>query len=192
MSVWIQYLNGRKINQWNVWQRGFFLLVALLFLWIIWYFLLEKPLLNHHQAALEQQARAHTFIKELNAFLGMRANFVYQNELQAVQLQQVFQNAVSDVSTLKIKSYLDSASVALPAGGNQFAQIASVFNIPLFATIQQSSATIVFSSGFNDFVAYLKILQQSHHQIYFDRIDFTMNRYPKAQITLKVFTLGGA
>ena len=185
MTTWIY-----KINQWNGWQRGLLLIVLLFILWTAWYFLLEKPLLESNQAVLEQQNRAQTLVKELSTLLGMRANVVYKNELQAVQLKQVFQNAISDTSTLTMKSYVDNADVALPAGASQFAQVATALNVPFLNTIQQSSATMVFSSDFNSFVTYLQFLHESG--IYFDSIDFNMNRYPKAEITLKVFTLRGA
>ena len=179
-----------KINQWNVWQRSLLLITLLFIVWTAWYFLLEKPLLEKHQAAFNRQNHAQALAKELSTLLRMRANFVYKNELQAVQLKQVFQNAISGTSTLTMKSYVDNANVTLPAGASEFVQAATALNVTFLNTIQQSPATMVFSSDFNNFVTYLQFLHESG--VYFDSIDFNMNRYPKAEITLKVFTLKGA
>ncbi len=168
------------------------LFILLLVLWGAWYFLLEKPLLENNQAILKKQAHDQSLAKELSTIVGLRANFVYKNELKIVQLKQVFQNALSGASGLTMTNYVDNPAVALPAGAGQFAQVATVLKMPLLNTIQQSSATMAFSGGFNNFVVYLQALQGSSGGVYFDSIEFKMNRYPKAEITMKVFTLEGA
>ena len=181
-----------KINQWNAWQRSLFLFVFLFLIGAAWYFLLEKPLLDTNQAILEKQAHDQALVKELSAFATMQKNFVYKNELQHVQLKQVFQGLISGTSGLTMTSYVDNPVVALPAGASQFSGLTAVLPVSLLNVIQQSSATMVFSGGFNNFVAYLQALQGQNNVIYFDSIDFNMNRYPKAEITMKVFMLEGA
>ena len=192
MRSWAQYINRSQINQWNIGSRSLLLLILLFVLWGAWYFLLEKPLLENNQAILTKQAHDQSLVKELSAIIGLRANFVYKNELKTGQLKQVFQDALSGASGLTMTSYVDNPAVALPAGAGQFAQVATVLKVSLSNTIQQSSATMVFSGGFNNFVVYLQALQSSSGGIYFDSIEFNMNRYPKAEITMKVFTLEGA
>lgn len=182
---------GYKINQWGVWQRCVLLLIMIVAAWGAWYFSLEKPLLENNKAVLQQQAHDQVILKELNALTQLRGNFVYKNNLQAVQLRQVFQNVLSGVQGLTITTYNDNPVVALPAGANQFTQLPSILGISLLSTIQQLPATIVFSGKFDVFLTYLKALQNDGHVIYFDSVDFKMNRYPKAEITMKVFTLGG-
>lgn len=180
-----------KINQWNVGLRSLFLLVLLLGLITVWYFFLEKSLLENNQSFLIKQAQNQTLVKELNALLAMRGSFIYKNQLQAVQLKQVFQSALSGNARLTIASYTDNPAVLLSAGARQFAAAVAFLNLPLFNSIQQLPATIVFSGEFESFVTYLQVLQAASNGIYFNSIDFDMNRYPKAKITMKVFTLEG-
>ncbi len=181
-----------KINQWNVGLRSLLLFMMLFFLCAMWYFFLEKPLLENNHAMLDQQIHDQALMKELSALYALRSNFIYKNALQAVQLKQVFQGAISDISGLTMASYVDSSVIMLPAGAHQFTMAAAVLDLSLLSMIGQSFATIVFSGGFDSFVTYLQTLQQAPPGVYFDSIDFNMNRYPKADITMKVFTLEGA
>jgi len=180
------------INQWSLWKRIMLLFVSLFTLFLAWYFLLERPFLETNKVLFEQQKQDQVLSKELMALLGMRANFIYKNELQAVPIKEVFQKSIPRASELKITNYVDNPVIALPAGASQFAKVATVLNVSLVNAIHQSSATITFSSRFNRFVAYLQVLQANHHGIYFDSLEFNMNRYPKAEVTMKVFTLEGA
>ncbi|MES2203958.1 MAG: hypothetical protein V4496_01930 [Pseudomonadota bacterium] len=181
-----------KINQWPVGLRSFVLFIMLFVLYVVWYFLLEKPLLANNHAMLEQQIHDQTLTKELSALYESRSNFIYKNALQAVPLKQVFQDAISNIVGLTMASYVDNSVVTLPAGAHQFTLAATVLNLSLFNMIGQSFATLVFSGRFDSFVTYLQTLQKAPVGIYFDSIDFNMNRYPKAEITMKVFTLKGA
>lgn len=180
------------INQWNIGLRSLLLFFLLFILGTAGYFIVEKPLLENNQVTLKKLAQDQALEKELTTFVALQNNFIYKNELQKVPLKQVFQSFISGSAGLTMKSYVDNPVVALPAGAAQFARVMAALQVPLLNTIQQFSATMVFSGGFNGFVTYLQALQNSGHLIYFDSIDFNMNRYPKAEITMKVFTLGGA
>lgn len=177
------------IDQWNFWQRSLLLLFSLFVLCGSWYFLLEKPFLEKNQAVFEQQKHDQALAKELNELVALQANFVYKNELQQVQFKPVFQKAISETTGITMVNYVDHPAVTLPAGARQFAGLATILNLSLLNNIQKSSATFVFSGEFNHFVAYLQALQGNGYPIYFDNIDFDMKRYPKATITMKVFTL---
>lgn len=180
------------INQWSLWKRLILLFVSLFTLFLAWYFFLERPFLENNKVIFEQQKQDQVLSKEFMALLGIRANFVYKNQLHSVQLKPIFQNAISSNSDLVMKSYVENPVIALPAGASQFAKVATVLNISLFNAIYQSSATITFSSRFDNFVAYLEALQGQSQGIYFDSVEFNMNRYPKAEVIMKVFTLEGA
>lgn len=181
-----------KINQWNFWGRASFLLGMLLVLFSVWYFFLERPLIKNHQAILEKQSHTQMVAKELSTLLSLKTHFIYKHALQAIQMKPMFQKSVTGIPGLTMTNYVDNPAMSLPAGAVQFPQVMAMFNLPLRVSVQKSSATITFSAGFSQFLTYLKNLNTNRQRIYFDSIDFNMNRYPKAEITLKVFTLEGA
>lgn len=178
------------MNQWKTWQRSLFLCALLFVLWCGWYFFLEKPLLKKHGAAAMQLTQATAVLKALKELFILQGNFVYKNDLNGVSLQQFFQAALSSAPGLVMASFTDNPALPLSAGAGQFASVGAVLGVSLLSVIHQSPSTIVFSGKFPAFVAYLKALQTNNQLIYFDSIDFDMNRYPVAKVTMKVFTLG--
>lgn len=182
---------GYKINQWNLWQRTSFLFVFLFIVLMTWYFVFEKPLFENNKIFLDKQAQNQALVKELNAFLALKNNFVYKNALQSVQVKPIFRGLKFAGSGITITNYIDNPSVILPAGASQFSQLSGMLQAPLLSAIRQSSTTIVLSGGFNNFISYMHALQDKSKGIYFDSIDFNMNHYPKAEITITVFTLEG-
>lgn len=180
-----------QVNQWNVWQRCFLLFAMVFTLWTAWYFFLEKPLLANNKVVLAQQVRDQKTVQELSLLTQLQGNFVYKNSLQPVLLRQVFQDHLLGIQGLAISQYNDDPVLVLPAGASQFTQLQAVLGVSLLSAIQQLPATVVFSSEFNPFVAYLKALQSDSGAIYFDSVEFNMKRYPTAVVTMKVFTLGG-
>lgn len=185
MRLWAQH-----INQLKTWQRVFLLSVMLFLLWGMWYFLLEKPLLQKNQVNVNKQKQALETLKQINFLSQSKANYVYKNELQQVNLRQTFESALSTNTGVQIATFNNNPVVALPAGASQFGQLKEVLGISMLSAVHQAPSTIVFSAKFETFQAYLKTLQNNKSGIYFDSIDFNMNQYPKAKITMKVFTLG--
>ncbi len=186
MSLWI-----RKINQWNVWQRLCLLLFLLLSAHLLCYFCLEQPFRQRNHAVIAQYAQDQQLAQGLSNFSRMRENFVYRHDVGVVPFRQVFQKSLSGISHVAITNYVDHPVVVLSAGAMQFSSVASSLNIALSTTFKQSFATVLFSGKFADFVSFLQALQNTAYPIYFQSIDFNMNRYPNAEITLKVFSLEG-
>jgi hypothetical protein len=180
-----------KLNQWNIWQRCFLLFSLIASIHLMWYFSLERPLLQHNQALIAQQLEDQQLEQELGVFSQLQSHFVYKNNVGLVHFKQVFQQWLAVAPKLSMTSYADHPVVAVPAGAMQFTRATAALHVVLVNTLQQSSATLVFFGQFSDFVNYLKVVQNNSQPIYFDSIHFNMNRYPNAEITMKIFALGG-
>lgn len=180
-----------KLDQMSTWQRVFLLVSVLFVITSMWYLFLLKPLLERNQAILVQQAHNQELLKELDVFSQARASFIYKGNVSVVQMRQIFQDALSGAAGISMAAYTDKPMVALPAASTQFPSLPAALNVAFASVLQQSSATIVFSGKFNGFVTYLNALKNNSQPVYFNSIDFNMNRYPKAEITMQVFALEG-
>lgn len=180
-----------KIDQTATWQRIVLLLSILFIITLLWYLFLLKPLLERNQAVLLQQAHDQELLKELNSFTQAQASFVYKKDISALQMRQVFQEVLSSAPGMSMTSYTDKPVVVLPATSTRFPSLPAALSIAFSKALQQSSATILLSGTFSNFIAYLDSLQSNSQPVYFESIDFNMNRYPKAEITMQVFALEG-
>lgn len=185
MNAW-----GYTINQWNIGQRLGLLFMLLLMIGVSGYIFLYAPWLEKNKAVISQQATLQTMLQELALLKTSSENFIYQNDIQSVQVRQVMQQAASQIPGLTINNFVSAPPITLPSMAQQLVLMQELFTISWQKKIQQSSVSIVFSGDFDSFLQYLKILSHNQAALYFDGIDFTMKRYPIAEITMKVFTLG--
>lgn len=180
---------GYRVNQWKIGSRVGLLCVILLTIWMSWYVLLYQPLMMKSKRMITQHAKLQTMSRELTLLKASSKNFIYQNDIKSIQLQQIIQQAISQVPGLSIKSVVNAAQIVLSSAVQQFNLMPALFNVSLQSSIQQAPVTVVYSGDFDSFREYLKILQNTHAPLYFESVDFKMNHYPVATITMKVFTL---
>ncbi len=180
-----------QVNQWSLWRRCILLVLFVVIIFTAWYFFLEKPLLTRYEEVFVQQAKEKTLENQLQLFEAEKSNFIYKNHLQLSQPRSFLQNGLANIAGLSITTYTNNPSVDLPNAGTKISNLSALLNIVLSSVLTQSPVTVVFSGKFKDVVNYLKVLENTPNGIYFERIDFNMNRYPKAEITMKIFTLQG-
>ena len=184
MTLWMWH-----INQWNAGRR-FSLLLGTLFILVVVYFFLEKPVFQANIAITEKQMQAKETLQQINALAQQQQSFVYADSLQPVQLRLLLQKPLTSALDLEITDFKDQPEVVLSMGADQFAQAKKSLNLSLLESIKKYSAVVTFSGSFDAFVAYLKILQSNDKSIGYESLSFDMRRYPTALVTMKVFTLG--
>lgn len=165
---------------------------VLIGLTLVWYFIFAQELWQEIKSQKVIQAHEQTVLGQLSQLSSRKVDFVFQNDLAKLQLRQVLDSLTSSAMDLSVTSFTDRASNVFPAGAATFPLASQELGIRLLPSLKQKNVKVKFSGGFYGFEDYLKAVQKSPYTIYFDRVDFKMAAYPKADITLDVFTLEGA
>lgn len=179
------------INQWKIERRVALLLVLLLAIWSSWYFGLYRPLILDNKTIVDRQAKLQAVSQELTRFqLASSNNFIYQNDVRTVQVQETLQQALTEVPSMSVKTVVNNPQVALPSMAQQFPLMQQWFHLTLQPIVKRMPVTITYMGSYESFLQYLNILHARHAALYFESVDFNMEHYPIATITMKVFTLG--
>lgn len=172
----------------------FFRIIILMFMLLLltmgWYFCLEKALLanviaNHHLKTQREEA-----LTQLQTLHQLTEDYVYSDDLASSSLQDILQGLASTTGGLVMTDFMDEGAQLLSSGNDRFALAAQAVDVSLLPALSQHTVTIKLKGSFVSFLRYLQVLQQDSHGLYFQSVDFKMNVFPKADITLTVFTLG--
>lgn len=185
MNTW-----GYRINQWPAVQRFGLLVTLLLFINLSAYVLLYQPEARKTQVIMRQQEKIATVSQELAAFTTLSSHFVYQKDLASESTQQIVQATMTPVPMLTLKTMVAAPATVLPSMTGRFTYLPAALNLSFLSMLQKNSVKVVLSSDFNAWMRYLKMTSPAAVPLYFSRVDFKMERYPVATITLTVFTLG--
>lgn len=172
----------------------FFRIAILVCLWVlltlVWYFCLEKALwvsvmANHHLRIQREET-----LMQLQTLGGLKEDYLYADELVSSSLQDVLQGLATNTGGLVMTDFTDEGTQLLSSEGDRFALAAQAVGIDWLPQLSQHTVTVKLKGSFIYFLRYLQALQQDPRRLYFQSVDFNMKIFPKAEITLTVFTLG--
>ena len=179
-----------RINQWPTNLRITVLVVLLVVLTVCWYFAVEKELLAKTSAKNSIKMQLVTGMMELQELSSLKRNYIYTTDLEESGLQDVLQSLATTTGGLVMSDFIDQGKKTMSGGGARFALAAENIQVDLVPQLSRHVVTLKFKGSFTNFLKYLQALQNDPRQIYFESVDFNMKVFPKADITLTVFTLG--
>lgn len=172
-------------------KRLFGLLVVLFSLTLVWYFVFASSL--WHQINTKKMLKIYggATVSQLAQLSGQKKDFAFSHDLAQLKLKHVLESLTSDASDLTVTNFTDAPNQIFPAGAAEFPLASQALGVQLLPSLSLKTVRMKFNGGFYSFRDYLKAIQTSPYSIYFERVDFNMSAYPKADIMLEVFTLGG-
>jgi hypothetical protein len=179
-----------KFNQRAAWFRVSLLVCLLALVTAAWYISIENRLLLKIYQQRTLRAQLEESLVELQTLSSAKQNYIYSTDLEVMGLQNVLQGLASNINGLVMSDMIDQGKTNISGGYERFSLAAGELGVHLLPQLSQHKVTLKFQGSFKHFLKYLQALQTDTHQIYFESVDFTMNVFPKADITLTVFTLG--
>jgi Tfp pilus assembly protein PilO len=178
-----------KINRWSALARlGFFISLAVIVL-LLWLVLFFSPLAKSISKLTTSDAALSKKHQELRQLVAQKHRFIYQKDLQYVNLDRVLENLAKQSGRIYISDISHSDKKALATNNNLFAVLPNGMGISLSRGIYIEHIQLKLNASYKDFVAYLKAINESNYQIYFSSVSFNMKNYPMAQIALDLFTI---
>ena len=178
-------------DQYSFIKRILSLLTVLLVLTLIWYFIFAKGQWQNIQSSKSTEAYEYATLSQVNQLSGQKKDFAFRHDLAKLELKHVLDSLTSGTTDLTVTRFADGVKKVFPAGAARFPLASQALGIRLLPSLSQKTVRVRFSGGFYGFRDYLKAVQKSPYTVYFERVDFNMNAYPKAKIMLEVFTLEG-
>ena len=151
--------------------------------------LLEKTKNNPEQLMRDNMTRYGRELSELDQQISTLAENLISPQKMTHALQEIL-TQVSGLNVIGVKSLVAQPLLesSMKKTGTQRADSESKIAAPVLG-IYRHRLIIEFEGDFNQTVKYLKRLEALPWQIFWDSIDYTVEEYPKAHVTIGVSTL---
>jgi hypothetical protein len=176
-------------NQSSVLCRCMTLFTTLILITLLWYFLLMNHLWQDDHSKLVAREKGRVTLSQLQQLDALKDNYVYEDELDDVELKDVLEGLVLDNANLAVMG-IQEINTKISTGAQLYSLALEELGVSFVPKLPKKTVHMKLVGGFYGFADYLKAIEASHHDIYFHKLDFTMQVFPEADIRLDVFTIG--